>query len=37
MNYYEFVIICIENLDNSSYFIKKIMIFYKNRAIFNKN
>ena len=36
MNCYEFVIICIENLENNSYFIKKIMIFYKNKVIFNK-
>ena len=36
MNCYEFVIIWVENLDNNSYFIKKIMIFYKNKAIFNK-
>ena len=36
MNCYKFVTIYIENLDNSSYFIKKIMIFYKNKTIFNK-
>lgn len=36
MNCYKFVIIWVENFENSSYFIKKIMIFYKNKMIFNK-